>query len=63
MDAIFAIQDEIVAQVVGAISTQIDKVLLAAGHGPDASWHPGSGCCGTDHRHVAQICRDDALHD
>jgi TolB-like protein len=30
MEAIFEIQDEIVAQVVGAISTQIDKVLLAA---------------------------------
>lgn len=30
MDAIFEIQDEIVEQVVGAISTQIDKVLLAA---------------------------------
>jgi TolB-like protein/tetratricopeptide (TPR) repeat protein len=30
MDAIFEIQDQIVAQVVGAISTRIDKVLLAA---------------------------------
>jgi TolB-like protein len=30
MDAIFEMQDEIVEQVVGAISAQIDKVLLAA---------------------------------